>query len=98
MASTALQWIVRIPLLIASFLAAIGIWYLASWAIETTNPLRHELLMGTALTTLLALPLSIASIAIIKWKRHEFSDLLELLSYTVAGVLIVLALIIAFAN
>jgi hypothetical protein len=98
MASTALQWGLRFLLLVTGLLTALAAWYLASWIIETTNPLRHELLMGTALAVVLALPFSIASIVLTKWKRQEVSDRLASLVYAVAGVIVAYLLVIAFVN
>ncbi len=98
MASNLVQWIVRIPLLIAVLLMAVAIWYFASWATQVANPLRHELLMGSALVLIVAFPFSLAAVGLARLKRQELSTRVSSITKVVAGVNIALVLVVAFIN
>jgi hypothetical protein len=98
MASNLMQWMIRIPLLIAGLLMAVAIWYFASWAAQAANPLRHELLMGSAVVLIVAFPFSLVAAALARWKREEISARVSSLTDVVAGANIVLVLVVAFIN
>ena len=95
MASTVSQWIFRVYLSIAGPLLAVGIGYLASWTAQRANPLRSELLVGSAIALTIGWQFSLVSVVIGSWKHRDFSNRAVWTAYIVFGAISALVLIVA---
>ena len=95
MASTIWQWIFRVCLSIGGLLLAVGIGYLAWWTTQTANPLRNELLEGSAFALSIGWQFSLVSVAIASWKHRDFSNRVAWTGYFVFGAISALVLIAA---
>ena len=95
MASGIWQWVLRACLSIAGLLLVVGMGYLTSWAMQTANPLRSELLVGSALALTIGFQFALVAVAIARWHDRILSKRIVWTSYIVFAAIVALALTVA---
>ena len=98
MAASTWQWVFRGCLSIAGLLLGVGIWYLASWAARTAEPLHSEKLAIATLVLFFGFQFSLVAVAMARWKRGALSNHIAWTAYVVFGAIVAFGSVIAWPS
>ena len=84
--------------IVAWIFLAVALYFVALWAFDRGNDLRHEYLVGAGMAWVYGLPFWLGAPALAAWKRRELSKSQKLRAAVLVGVALLVFLATLFGG